>query len=769
MYELEMGDDYNPIQIPGERRSRAASPIYVPPTLNVQPSRRGNDLYWKQTLRILRKHWRLSALFALTFVTALSVAVFWMKDVYQADARIEIEPPLGPETFTLRDVSAPTPNEQDYLQTQIEILQSDALALEVISSLHLAQNVKVGRTSTWHQWKTALVRALRLDPIFRDSAKSPLNAALDDFRSRLSAGQVRNSRVVEVGFASTDPQLAAKVANTLVNLFVEKSHRSRYQDTMQAADWLQGELNDLRQRVEKADQALVNFQNQNDILEFSQTQDGGNSAVKENPITQKVADFNRQLTQAQSERIQQEAFLKMIEAGSGDSLPQMRENPVLQELTKRFAEARAQLAQAQAVYGKNNSNLEKLQNQVDELGAQIGTERQRIIRQVNTAYQAARARELLFTQALNAMKGSVDRMNQKMIQYSLLKREAQASSDLYNTLSSRLREAAISAGLKSTNIRVVDQARIPDKPVKPHRLEIIGLGMLLSILGGVGLAFLKESFDDTIRTPEDIKAWTGLHSLAMFPLIASANTNGQRLLTQPVKLLGNGAKEDTSAVRFLLERPRSAEAEAVRSLQTSISLLSRHSNSLRVILLASPFPAEGKSTVAVNLALALAQRGETCLLDADLRNPVVARTFGLSSQHGLEDVLTGAVPLEAALREVPGVANLTILPAGGEASNPGELVGSEAMREVLRGLRERFAHVVIDSPPIIPFADARWLSSLADGVVLVARYGSTTREAMVWSAETLAEVDAPVLGVVLNGVDLKSECYWYGSYKYTYA
>ncbi len=769
MFELEMGDDHNLIQIPGERRSRAASPIYVPPTVTVQPTRGGSDFYWKQIMRILRKHWRFSLLFGLTFLTAITTATLLMKDTYEASARVEIEPPAGPETVTLRDVPGPTPDAQDYLQTQIEVLKSNQLAIDVIRTLHLDQNIAPGK-SRQDSWKSAAMRTLHLDQIFKTPARSPLDIALNDFRNRLSVDQVRNSRVVEVGFSSDDPRLAALVANTLVKLYVERSHRSRYEDTMQAAGWLSGELNDLRQGVEKANQALVNFQNANDIVEFSDSQDTGNS--KQNPVTQKVADLNRQLTQAQSERIQQEAFLKMIEAGSADSLPQMRDNPVLQDSTKRYVEARAQLAQAQAIYGKNNSNLEKLQNQADELEAQLTAERQRIVRQVKTGYEAARARELLLTQALNDMKGSVDRMNQKMIQYSLLKREAQAASDLYNTLSLRLREAAISAGLKSTNIRVVDEARIPDKPAKPHRLQIIALGMVFSVLAGLALAFLRESFDDTVRTADDIKAWTGLHSLAMFPLVASANTDGRHLLARPIKLLGNGAKKerDASGVKFFLERPRSAEAEAVRSLQTSIRLLSRTGgNALRVILLASASPNEGKTTVALNLAMALAQRGKTCLVDADLRNPVMARTFGLSFQQGLEDVLKGSAALEDTLLEVPDVANLTILPAGASAPNPGELVNSEAMREVLRGLRERFDHVVIDSPPVIPFADARWLSSLSDGVVLVARYGSTTRQAMIWSTETLAEVDAPVLGVVLNGVDLKSEYYWYEPYKYTYA
>jgi capsular exopolysaccharide synthesis family protein len=478
-----------------------------------------------------------------------------------------------------------------------------------------------------------------------------------------------------------------------------------------------------------------------------------------------VNELNRQLTQAQTERIQQEAYLNMIEGGRAESLPQMRDNLILQDLSKRLSESRAQLAQALAVFGKNNPNVKKLQNQTDEFEAQLNAERQRVVGQVRTSYQAALTRERLLALALADMKGSVDSTNEKMVQYNLLKRNAQATSNLYLTLSNRLKEVAISGSLKSSNIRVLDQARVPDRPAKPHRFQIIALGTVLSVLGGVALAFVKESFDDTVYTPDDVKVWTGLPSLAMFPEIASRHTNRLGASARPAMLLGNNSKKlkDVSGLKFFLERPGSAEAEAVRSLDTSIRLSSRPgANPLRVILLASAFPNEGKTTVAVNLAIALAQHSSTCLLDADLRNPVVARSFGLSFKQGLQDVLTGSALVKDVLRSVPDVANLTILPAGpAPPPNPGELVASERMGEVLRGLRERFDHVVIDSPPIIPYADGRWLSSLSDGVVLVAPCGSTTRQAMIWSAEMLAEIHAPVLGVVLNGVDLDSGYYGY--------
>lgn len=362
-----------------------------------------------------------------------------------------------------------------------------------------------------------------------------------------------------------------------------------------------------------------------------------------------------------------------------------------------------------------------------------------------------------------------------MIQYMVLKNEAQANADLYNALFARLKEAGISAGLKSSNIRLVDQARVLDRPTRPSRLLNIAIGLVLGILGGVVLAFLKERLDNTIRTPEDIKELTGLSSLAMFPLIAGANGDGRRIpgagrfgKLLPAAASKTEAEEAQPDRRFFMAKPRSAEAEAVRTLHTSI-MLSRPGKPSRVILVVSPSVGEGKTTVAVNLAAVLAEHGRTCLIDADLRRPMTARTFRVASHQGLSNVLTGSVPLEKVLVPLEAVTNLLLLPVGPIPPNPGELVASEQMQEIVRRLREQFDYVVIDSPPVIPFADARALSPLTDGVVVVGRFGVTTRQAILRTREILAEAHAPILGVVLNGVDVTSPDYHYYHYGYSYS
>jgi capsular exopolysaccharide synthesis family protein len=744
--------------VPSDPESKPGSSIYLPTSVLVQPSRHKLEVDWEQALRVLQKNWRTSLVFALSVTMLITILMFRTKNLYEPMARLEIDPP-GSEMFSLRDLLNSGTNDQDYLQTQVQILGSDELAVSVIRTLRLDQNPDIVSRKELEEAKDQ-----NSEQAPSGTQLTPLeNTALRSFRKLLTVNQIRNSRLVEVSFVSHDARLAAQTTNTLVNTFIDRNYRNRYEATMQASEWLQGQLSDLRQKVEQSNQALVDYQRVSGIVDVDDRQ---------NTVTQKVGDLNRQLTQAEAERIQLQAYLKMIESGNADSLAQIRNNLLLQTSSQRFAEARAQLAQALAIYGKNNSNVKKLQSQADELEAQVNAERQRVIEEIKTSYAAAQKREELMAQALNEMKGIIGNMNEKMIQYNVLKNEAQANAELYNALLGRLKEAGISAGLKSSNIRVVDQARVLDRPTGPHRLRNIALGLIVGLLGGIALAFLQESLDNTLRTPEDVRAWTGLSSLAMFPLITSPNGHSRRpqLPGATSKPSGNEIQDEQARAgrTLFLEKPRSPEAEAVRSLHTSI-MLSRPGKPPRVILVVSPSPGEGKSTVAANLASVLAEHAKACLVDADLRRPTLARVFGVANQSGLSHVLTGSASLDAALARIPDRENLTIVPAGPIPPNPGELMASESMSHVIGSLRERFEYVVIDSPPFIPFADGRALLRLTDGIVLVGRCGKTTRQSIVRSLEILTELHASVLGVVLNGVDIRSPDYHYYHYGYSYS
>ena len=360
-----------------------------------------------------------------------------------------------------------------------------------------------------------------------------------------------------------------------------------------------------------------------------------------------------------------------------------------------------------------------------------------------------------------------------MARYSVLKKDVQTNTDLYNTLYAKIKEAAITAASKSANIRILDQAQVPSKPVRPRRALDLAAGLVAALFTAIVTAFVLETSLGKLRSPEDIKRWIGASSISVIPAI-NLGTRENVFLQGPKRLLNlpntSNAEDTAQNDLFLLDRPHSPEAEALHGLYGSL-MLSCPNNPPQVILIASAFPSEGKTTVALNLSLALAKHAKTCLVDADLRKGRIAKAFGLSSDRGLRDALTLPTSLESVLQKAPGLRDLSILPTGSSVHNSGQILCSNRMREILEELRDTFRFVVIDSAPLLPFVDGRALSTMADAVVLVGRAGTTTRGAMQRCVDLLSEVNpAPILNIVLNGADMNTSGYYrYGRAHYNWA
>lgn len=482
------------------------------------------------------------------------------------------------------------------------------------------------------------------------------------------------------------------------------------------------------------------------------------------PLGQLMAEVNHQLGDAQASRIEAEAYVRMIDLGQSDTIPALRDDQVYQNLMTRYVDVRAQLAQAHAIYGDENSNVKKLEQESDEMATQVEAERTRMVGRVRTSFAAAQAREQSMLQASEKVRAEMGSANSHLVTYSVLKNEATANAELYNTLQARLKEAGIYAGLGSSNIHIVDLAGGLRQATGPRRELIIALGAVLSTMLAVILAFVRESFDNTAQTPGGLERWTGMPSLAILPRIARSDPTDIRPLLPVAGRVSGGPPRGANG--NTLAGPRTAEAESMHNLRTTL-MYSKPEAAPRVVLVSSPSANEGKTTVAINLAKILAQRGKTCLMEADLRRPSLAITFDLHPKIGLSQVLAGAGPLNEATANIADVPNLFVLTAGAAVSNPADLISSDKMQSLLISLRHDFDFVVVDSPPIIPLSDARILSGHADAVVLVGRYGLTTRRAITRCVQLLDEVRAPLVGVVLNDIDLESADYHYYNYGYS--
>ena len=718
--------------------SEPSSPRTASVPLSSAEENRSN---WLRLVMVLRKRWRLSALFAGGVITTVAIVTFLIKPIYEPTARIEIDPPG--EVFSLENNSSAT-SDTAYLETQAQNLRSDNLAVAVIRSLKLDQNRELtGSANTVNVAKSnATAGALELSP-----AES---AALENFQTTLKIKRDTSSRLILISFASHDPQLAAQITNAVVDAFIEETFRIQHAAVMKSTEWLSRQLDDIRANMESSSRDLAQFQSSIGVADLDENK---------STYTEHMGELSRQLTQAQSERIQLEAMLKNMQSGNPDSLPEVRNNPVVQQLSQRLAEQKAELAQALVVYGKNHPTAKKLQSEVDELQSQLDAQKQAAVNSVRTSYAAAEARERLMSAEMRGTSKELD----QMARYTALKKQVQTNVDLYNSLYSKIKEAGIAAASKSGNIRVVDQARVLDHPTFPNRTLNLSVGLLVALLGGVLLAFLREEFDNKLHTPEDLARWTGTWNVAVIPAIGDSNGNANPF---GGRLLRAGDDNHEQARAFMLDSPNSPEAEALHSLHASI-MLGQRGVTPQVLLITSSFPGEGKTTVALNLALALARQGQTCLVDGDLRKRTVSNRFGLRSDRGLADFLAETAVLEDVLHS-SGVNNLTVIPAGNSQTNPSQLLCSPNAQQLFPALRQRYRFVVVDSVPVIPFADGRALSPLADALVFVGRAGVATREAMRRSVQLLEEVhSAPILEFVLNGADMALIDYNYYGYGYS--
>ena len=765
-------------RIPKEgTRPIVPSPALPPPYVWARTAEMdsGLGLSQRRALRTLRKHWKAGLTFALIVELLLALLVFSLDNTYEARAVIDVEAPGTDAVGIGRDAVSNSANVPAYLDTQTEILNSDGLILRVIDQLHLDQNPIFMKRSWFEKSVVSLAGWLP------SNRKSPQQRDVDKllliFRRGLTVGQVKGSQLVEVRFESHDPNLSAQIVNSMTEQYLQRTYRSAYDATLRAAASLSPQMADLQSAVKKSTDALLQFQKTHEGAELVGAATVGvdgtttaTSAAPGNPVATRVGELNQQLTQAMADRLQQGSYMNQIHSGKVDLLPQMKDNVLIQGLTSRLVDSRAQLAQALAVYGGNNPQVRKFQLETEELSKQLDAERNRIAGQVQSAYSSAQNREGLIRKTIRDMKGQLDQSNADVVQYDALKREADANANLYTTLSSQIKQMAMAGSLSSSNIRVLDNALVPLKPAGPHRFRILGVGAFFGLVGGIVLAFAAENMNDTITSTDDLRRWSGLPALAMVPQIR---------IPGEIRQLGSGKPARTMAaksvgalrsagLKFLMDNPNSPEAEAIRNLETAIRVpCSTGDKRLQTILVTSAFPGEGKTTVATNLALALSRHGKTCLVDADFRHPSITPSFGLSLHMGLQDLLTNSAnSIEQICEPLRDGSSLVVIGVGGRMPDPAGALTSPRMSRLVDDLRKQFDYVVVDSSPLVPFADARWLSSISDGTVMVARCNSTTRRAILLGLEILDELQANTIGVVLNGVDLQAEYYSYGVLDY---
>lgn len=736
-------------------------------TLEMQESP-GLLAYW----RLLRKRrWTILTVFFVLFTVVL-LGTLKQKPIYRAQALLEIEKE-NPNLLTVQELFQLETLSDTYLETQYKILLSDTLARRVIEQLRLDTleefNPGVTRRSASRMATAGPGVPFAVGVTDRDP--SAYQTALGRFRRRLTVEPVKRSRLVEISFGSQDPELAAQVVNALAAHDIEQSLEVRWEATQKASEWLSQQLLGLKGRLEKSENDLQSYAQANGLL-FLENEKG----APENIVNERLRQLQEELTRTQSARYEKESLYRLVQAGDYAALPSAAENRLLQDLGVRQAELQREQAMLETTFTASYPKVKQIQNQIEEINAVLARERKRMADRITNEYLVAVRREQLVRGAFEEQQKQANQVAARSVQYSILKREVETNKQLYEGLLQRLKEAGVSAGLKASNIRIVDPAEPPKKPAKPNLLLNLALAVVMGLGLGVGAAFLQEHLDNSLKTSDDVERYLGLPALALIPSVESLN--GHR-----GKVYGRADRKQLPSIDPAQPAPvpppqwyridvdaeqHAALGEAFRSLRTSV-LLSTAERPPRSLLVSSSQPSEGKTTISINLAISLAQLGQRVLLvDGDMRRPSIRKAFGIVDSLGLVSYLTGQRDWRAAVLPT-GLDHFDVLVCGPVPPNPAELLSSARMRTLLTEAKQEYHFVVVDSPPLLNVADSRILATLVEGVVLVVKGGTTPRELAQRAHAYARDVGANVIGVVLNNLDVHAaDDYYYRYYHYDY-
>jgi len=706
--------------------------------------------YWQ----VLLKRRQVALTFFAVVVGIVLVYSFAATPIYRGTAQILIDLEKnsvmnftegGGALLQMRDPA-------EYYRTQMEILQSRSFGDRVVRKLQLDQNPyylelkEKSSNSVGKIIKSAILsifpeRAKPQNPFPQSLIQEELDKDLtDEVLENMVVELGKGSNILKIHYDSKNPVVATSMANGIAAAYIEHNLDIRVRPFRDAVEWLSARLVESKSKVEDSQKVLQRYKEGKGIVSFE---------AKENVITQKLQEIMSQLVQAESKRQEAEVRYKQIQSVIESpellaTVPDIMNSLVIQGLRSDELAIKRKLSELNEKFGPKHPLMIRAKIELETVQNNLIAEARKMLNAAKTDYDIARGRELSLRKAIDEQKREVLDLSRKAIDFDVFAGEAMSNRQFYDLLLKRLQEASLSSGINVSNAQIVDGAVLPDKPLKPKKMMNLLLAIIVGTMGGVFAAFFVEYMDNTIKTPEDVEKVLELPFLGFVPTTSAEE-----------------------GPLYMFSEARAIVAESYRTIRTSIMLSSAAEIPLQVILVTSATPSEGKTTTSANLAIAMAQMGERVLLiDTDMRRHNIHKVFSMDNLVGISDVVVDNGNMAAAIRSVGHIPNLDIITGGTLAPNPSELLGSNSMKELVAGLRNRYDRIILDSPPLMLFSDSLVLSRIADGVILVVKGGSTNRDAIRKASQSVKAINPRITGVVLNNVDLAKQAssYYYSPY-----
>jgi succinoglycan biosynthesis transport protein ExoP len=675
----------------------------------------GASRFWSILQTLLRRRWLILAVLVLGVSIAASLTLMRVPQ-YRASATLEVQRQQT-QIIEGADVEPTTIADAEHMATQYELLKSRALAERVAEVLDLPADERFADQEA--------------------SRSDRLTAATNSVMRSIEVLPVSRSRIVEVRVRGPFPTETARIANSVAENFIEMNLERRYNATSYARRFLEERLATTKASLEDAERKLNEYSRQKEILDLSSA---GGSELGSSLDASSLIAINAALTEAQQARISAE--LNFIEARDNPSTRDFLDNEGINALRTKRSELVAEYEEKLSKFQPEWPEMKQLQARIDALDGEIEAERVRFVRALEAKYASAIAGEAALQERVAELKGDVQNLRDRSVEYNILNREADTLRGQYDALLQRFKEVSIASGIGASQVSIVDRAEVPGMPFEPDMRSELLRALVLSLALAIGLALLLEFIDDTIKTPEDIKTKLGIAVLGVVPML-----------------------KGKPKISNLLRDPRSPVSEAFSSVRTALQF-STSQGAPRTVLITGVRPAEGKTSSALSMAVAFANTGARVLIvDADLRRPSFAAPSG--SSIGLSGYLTQDVPLRDHI--VPGAFdNVFLLPAGVIPPNPAELLSSAKIAHLIQEASGQFDLVIFDSPPVLDFADSPSLSAACDATVLVLQAGNIRRPAAIRAVNRLAEAQGNIVGAILTKFDVRRAEYSYG-YNYAYS